>query len=106
MCPKDVEFVAGPECFNARTFLVRLYSRPVDRAQMVSGVLIMTTYKLVVIPHHKTQSGMTVYDRFGHLPKEYLQVRKGFPQDCIFGHEMPVEKSGRLVLCCVQSPRA
>lgn len=56
---------------------------------MVPGVLIMTTYKLVVIPHHQTQSGVTVYSpgvmldtsaderyaRFGHLPKEYLQVR-------------------------------
>lgn len=56
---------------------------------MVPGVLIMTTYKLVVIPHPPAaQSGMNStstgvmtstsaddrYKPFGHLPKEYVQV--------------------------------
>lgn len=55
---------------------------------MVPGVIIMTTYKLVVIPHPPIQSGINStckgvmmdtsaderYLPFGHLPKEYVQV--------------------------------
>lgn len=58
--------------------------------QMVPGVIIMTTYKLVVIPHPPSQSGINStctgvmvdtsaderYLPFGHLPKEYVQVRR------------------------------
>jgi len=70
---------------------------------MYGGVLIMTTYKLVVIPHRQPQIRTTVhwpgelrdtsaderYAPFEHLPKEYLQVRRdfSFPQGCFFGHE-------------------
>lgn len=57
---------------------------------MVPGVIIMTTYKLVVIPHTPSQSGINPtckgvmvdtsadkrYLPFGHLPKEYVQVRR------------------------------
>lgn len=59
-------------------------------AQMVPGMLVMTTYKLVIIPH-STQRGANStsatkgsmantgaderYLPFGHLPKEYVQVR-------------------------------
>lgn len=57
---------------------------------MVPGVIIMTTYKLVVIPHPPTESGIQStckgvmmdtsaderYLPFGHLPKAYVQVRK------------------------------
>ena len=77
-------------CVSIRAPCIRLCALRVDRAQMVSGVLIMTTYKLVVIPHRPTQSGVNAfstgvmmdtsaderYAPFGHLPKEYLQVRR------------------------------
>lgn len=54
---------------------------------MVPGVLIMTTYKLLLIPHRlPAQRGTHVqgasngaderYSPFGHLPKEYVQVRR------------------------------
>lgn len=58
--------------------------------QMVPGVLIMTTYKLLLIPHRLVQRGTHAqgastnsgaderYSPFGHLPKEYVQVRKQF----------------------------
>lgn len=54
---------------------------------MVPGVLIMTTYKLLLIPHKLARRGNSSaqgaaaglderYFPFGHLPKEYVQVRK------------------------------
>lgn len=58
---------------------------------MVPGVLVMTTYKLVVIPHpppvqsgvNSTSKGLMMststddrYTPFGHLLKEYVQVRR------------------------------
>lgn len=67
---------------------------------MVPGVLVMTTYKLLLIPHRArkgspAQAGETGSDErylpFGHLHKEYLQVR----QTCT---------KGQVPKCCRPSP--
>lgn len=53
---------------------------------MVPGVLVMTTYKMLLIPHqvrkglHSLATGTGPderYSPFGHLPDEYLQVLWG-----------------------------
>ena len=64
--------------------MCRFFSALVLAAQMVSGVLIMTTYKLLLIPHKLPRRGSNSsaagpdarFFPFGHLPKEYVQVRE------------------------------
>ncbi|CAM9100290.1 unnamed protein product [Ectocarpus fasciculatus] len=81
----------GIECLENEVLLVKLQNASCEglHGKMVPGMLIMTSYKLVIIPH-STQRGAnstraskgsmanTVADErylpFGHLPKEYVQV--------------------------------
>lgn len=70
--------------FHVLTSIFFLLLTSLYFVQMVPGVLIMTTYKLVIIPHKLAQRGMSAqgdssgtderYLPFGHLPKEFLQV--------------------------------
>ncbi|CBN77571.1 similar to CG7697-PA [Ectocarpus siliculosus] len=81
----------GIECLENELLVVKLQNASCEalHGKMVPGMLIMTTYKLVIIPH-STQRGANStsvskgsmastgtderYLPFGHLPKEYVQV--------------------------------
>ena len=81
-CPPIVPFLSACACL----YLL------VVAAQMVPGVLIMTTYKLLLVPHRLPRRGTSSVNNssaqgsaagpderffpFGHLPKEYVQVRE------------------------------
>ncbi|CAM9276904.1 unnamed protein product, partial [Hapterophycus canaliculatus] len=87
--PLEMMKKEGIECLDGELLLVKLQNASCEglHGKMVPGVLIMTTYKLVVIPHSPNQRTVHAnskrvmntpsdsrYLPFGHLPKEYVQV--------------------------------
>eukprot|EP00903_Cladosiphon_okamuranus_P015695 g14490.t1 len=97
----------GIECLQGELLLVKLQNASCEglHGKMVPGLLVMTTYKLVVIPHppmakngvNSSSTGVMTsisaddrYKPFGHLPKEYVQV----PMTCIDKIERDSDRKG------------